>query len=113
MCRGLYDSPEGLDRTEISEPEDCGIHALPQGAEFWTKGSGIVSPPTKEGYVWQRPTFVDGELRFPDGQAAADAAVVALSASATAAKLVAIATVSSMIKSPPVAKPIPRQARRY
>ena len=42
MCRGLYDGLQGLDRTEISEPEDCGYHALPQGAEYWTKDSDIV-----------------------------------------------------------------------
>jgi hypothetical protein len=104
MCRGLYDGLQGLDRTEISEPEDCGYHALPQGAEYWTKDSDIVPPPIKEGFVWQRPTFVNGKLRFPDGQAAADAAVVALSASATASKLVNIATMYSMIGSPSVAK---------
>ena len=104
MCRGLYDGLQGLDRSEISEPEDCGHHALPQGAEHWTKDSDIIPPPMKEGFVWQRPTFVDGKLRFPDGQAAADAAAIALSASEVATKMVIVATMYSMVESPSVAK---------
>ena len=104
MCRGLYDGLQGLDRSEISEPEDCGYHALPQGAEYWTKDSDIIPPPIKEGFVWQKPTFVDGKLRFPDGQAAADAAAIALSASEVATKIVIIATMYSMVESPSVAK---------
>ena len=50
MCRGLHDGLQGLDRTEVSEPEDCGYHALPQGAEYWTKDNDIVPPPIKEGF---------------------------------------------------------------
>ena len=104
MCRGLYDGLQGLDRSEISEPEDCGYHALPQGAEYWTKDSDIVPPPIKEGFVWQKPTFVAGKLRFPDGQAAADAAAIALSASEVATKMISIATMYSMVESPSAAK---------
>ena len=108
MFRGLYDGLKGLENTEITEPEDCGEHALPQGAEYWTKDSGITPPPIREAYVWQRPTFVDGKLRFPDGQAAAGAAAAALAASATATKLVAIATMCGMVNSQPtMTSPLP------
>jgi hypothetical protein len=103
MCRGLYDGLQGLDRTEISEPEDCGYHALPQGAEYWSKDSDITPPPIKEGFVWQRPFFVDGKLRFPDGQAAADAAAIALAASEAAMKLSTVAIMYGMIDSQPTA----------
>lgn len=103
MCRGLYDGLQGLDRTEISEPEDCGYHALPQGAEYWSKDSDITPPPIKEGFVWQRPFFVDGKLRFPDGQAAADAAAIALAASEAAMKLTTVAIMYGMIDSQPTA----------
>ena len=99
MCRGLYDGLQGLDRTEVSEPEDCGYHALPQGAEYWSKDSDITPPPIMEGFVWQRPFFVNGKLRFPDGQAAADAAAAALAASEAAMKLTTVAIMYSMIDS--------------
>ena len=106
MCSGLYDSPRGLDNTEITKPEGCGMHALPQGAEYRSKDdSDIAPPPIEERNVWQRPAFINGKLHFPDGQAAADAAVVALTASATATKLVTIATMCSMVTPPPVVKP--------
>ena len=105
MCRGLYDGLKGLDNTGITEPENCGMHALPEGAEYWTKDSGIISPPIREGYVWQRPAFVDGKLRFPDGRAAADAAAAALAASTTAMKLVAVATMCGMVDSHSMVQP--------
>ena len=99
MCRVLYGGLQGLDRTEVSEPEDCGYHALPQGAEYWSKDSDITPPPIMEGFVWQRPFFVNGKLRFPDGQAAADAAATALAASEAAMKLTTVAIMYSMIDS--------------
>ena len=61
-----------------------------------------------EGFVWQRPFFVNGKLRFPDGQAAADAAATALAASEAAMKLTTVAIMYSMIDSQSVVSgPLP------
>ena len=110
MSRGLYDGLQGLDRSEISEPEDCGYHASRPSprSRVLDKRQRHRTPAynarIKEGFVWQRPTFVDGKLRFPDGQAAADAAAIALSASEAATKMVIVATMYSMVEPSSVIK---------
>ena len=83
-CRGLYDGIRGFE-DGYTEPEDIySGHPLPLAASEWTQESDIVPPLMEPGKIWERPSFKNGRLCFPDGQAAELAAAAALAASARA-----------------------------
>ena len=89
-CRGLYDGIPGLEEG-FTQPEDIYSHPLPLSAIGWREESDIKPPLMEPGATWTRPTFINGRLRFPDGQAAENAANAALSGAAKAHAATAVA----------------------